>query len=82
VPVLSDGGKTYTFKLEGGTVGGYAVVSDGHGGTMIGPNTAHFVQLAAAFAPSDAGKMAVVSSTTPTAAPFLHATASATAGHV
>jgi hypothetical protein len=43
---------------------------------MIGANAAHFAQVAAAFAPSHAGKTALVSSTAPTArALFPHATA-------
>jgi hypothetical protein len=35
--VLTDGGKTYSFKLAGGVAGAYPVLSDGHGGTLIDP---------------------------------------------
>jgi autotransporter passenger strand-loop-strand repeat protein len=78
--VLSDGGKTYKFKLEGGVAGAYPILSDGHGGTLIDPQVARFAHTAAAFAPSDAATAALVSSTSPIArTPFLHAAASA--GH-
>jgi len=81
--VLSDGGETYTFKLADSTVGDYSVTSDGHGGTLIDPIVAQFAQAAAAFAPSDAAKTALVSSTSPTAqTPFAHAAVSASAGHL
>jgi hypothetical protein len=62
------------------------VLSDGHGGTLIDPKAVHpkvvaFAQAAAAFAPSDAAKTALVSSTSPTGqTPFLHATGSVGAG--
>ena len=80
VLVLTDGGKTYKFKLAGGIAGLYPVLSDGHGGTLIDPTVAAFVQTAAAFAPSGAAKTAPVSATSPTDhTPFLHATASAMA---
>ncbi|HUO12497.1 MAG TPA: hypothetical protein VMU37_07050, partial [Caulobacteraceae bacterium] len=77
----------YKFKLAGGVAGAYPVLSDGHGGTLIDPTAVdpqvtHFAQTAAAFAPSDAAKTALVSSTSPAAhTPFLHAAASAGAGH-
>ena len=81
--VLTDGGKTYKFNIAGSVAGAYPVLSDGHGGTLIDPQVARFAQTAAAFAPSDAAKMAGVSGTSPTAqTPFLHATASATAGRL
>ena len=92
--VLHDGGKTYTFDIAGTTAGAYPVLSDGHGGTLIDPTTAAtpraldpkvlaFAHAAAAFAPSDAATAALVSSTSPGGAtPFLHATASATAGRL
>jgi fibronectin-binding autotransporter adhesin len=35
--VLTDGGKTYSFKLAGGVAALYPVLSDGHGGTLIDP---------------------------------------------
>jgi autotransporter passenger strand-loop-strand repeat protein len=35
--VLTDGGKTYSFKIAGGVAGAYPVLSDGHGGTLIDP---------------------------------------------
>ena len=74
--VLTDGGKTYTFKIAGGVADAYPVLSDGHGGTLIDPKVAAFAQTAAAFAPSDAAKTALVSSASPTAqTPFLHAAA-------
>jgi hypothetical protein len=38
--VLSDGGKTYKFKLSGTMAGAYPVLSDGHGGTLIDPTAA------------------------------------------
>ena len=81
--VLTDGGKTYKFNIAGSVAGAYPVLSDGHGGTLIDPQVARFAQTAAAFAPSDAAKMAGVSGTSPTAqTPFQHATASATAGRL
>jgi len=81
--VLHDGGKTYTFDIAGTTAGAYPVLSDGHGGTLIDPKAVAFAQTAAAFAPLDAAKTALVSSASPTAqTPFAHATASATAGHI
>ena len=80
--VLTDGGKTYKFKLAGSVAGAYPVLSDGHGGTLIDPDVARFAQTAAAFAPADAAKTALVSATSPVAqSPFAHATASAGAGH-
>jgi autotransporter passenger strand-loop-strand repeat protein len=50
--VLSDGGKTYTFNVAGGTAGMYPVLSDGAGGTLIDPKVTAFAQAAAAFIPS------------------------------
>jgi autotransporter passenger strand-loop-strand repeat protein len=85
--VLTDGGKTYTFDIAGGTAGAYPVLSDGHGGTLIDPIPAAthaaldpkalgFTHAAAAFAPSDAANAALVSSTSPARqTPFLHAAA-------
>jgi len=59
------------------------VLSDGHGGTLIDPKAIAFAQTAAAFAPVDAAKTALVSSTSPAGqTPFLHATASAGAGRL
>jgi fibronectin-binding autotransporter adhesin len=87
VLVLSDGGKTYRFDLAGTTATTYAVTSDGHGGTLIDtpaidPKVVAFNQAAAAFAPSDSAKTALVSATSPAGqTPFAHATASAGAGH-
>jgi len=89
--VLHDGGKTYTFDIAGTTADAYPVLSDGHGGTLIDPVAAApkaidphvlaFAHAAAAFDPSGAANTALVSSTSPTGqTPFLHATASATAG--
>ena len=63
--VLTDGGKTYTFKIAGTTASAYPVLSDGHGGTLIDPRAVAFTQTAAAFAPSDAGRMALVSNSSP-----------------
>jgi hypothetical protein len=79
--VLTDGGKTYDFKLAGTTVGLYPVLSDGHGGTLIDPTAARFAQAAAAFAPSHAAMTtSLVSAASPAVqTPFAHATASA--GH-
>ena len=88
--VLHDGGKTYTFDIAGTTAGAYPVLSDGHGGTLIDPTAAApkaldpkvlaFTHTAAAFAPSDAARTALVSSTSPAGqTPFAHAAASA--GH-
>jgi len=74
--VLHDGGKTYTFNIAGSTAAAYPVLSDGHGGTLIDPKAVAFAHTAAAFAPSDAAKTALVSSTSPSGlTPFLHATA-------
>jgi autotransporter passenger strand-loop-strand repeat protein len=78
--VLTDGGKTYKFNVAG-TTGAYTVTSDGRGGTLIDPEAVAFTHAAAAFAPSDAGKTALVSSTAAAATPFAHATASSAAGH-
>lgn len=58
---LTDGGKTYKFKLAGSMAGAYPVTSDGHGGTLIDPTVARFAQTAAAFAPSDAAITAPLS---------------------
>jgi len=81
--VLTDGGETYTFNIAGGIAGAYPVLSDGHGGTLIDPKALAFAQNAAAFAPADAAKTVLVSSTSPvTQTPFLHATASAGAGRL
>jgi len=74
--VLTDGGKTYSFTIAGGTAAGYVVTSDGHGGTLIDPSAALFAQTAAAFAPADAARTALVTSTSPVGqTPFLHAAA-------
>jgi hypothetical protein len=79
--VLTDGGNTYTFNVAGSTAGAYPVLSDGHGGTLIDPEAVAFAQTAAAFAPADAGKTALVSGASPSGqTPFLHATVSASAG--
>jgi autotransporter passenger strand-loop-strand repeat protein len=76
--VLTDGGKTYLFNIAGNTADAYPVLSDGHGGTLIDPKAVAFAHTAAAFAPSDAAKTALVSSASPTApTPFAHAMASA-----
>jgi len=83
--VLHDGGKTYTFDVAGSTATTYSVIGDGDGGTLIDPPAsdpavARFAQTAAAFAPREAAKTALVSSTASVAqTPFAHATASA--GH-
>jgi hypothetical protein len=90
---LSDGGKTYKFTLAGTIAGAYPVLSDGYGGTLIDPTAGApkaiepkvvaFAHAAAAFAPPDAAKTALVSSTSPAGhTPFLHATASAGAGRL
>jgi hypothetical protein len=80
VLVLTDGGKTYAFDLAGTVAAAYPVLSDGHGGTLIDPAVTRFTHNLAAFAPSDAAKTALVSSTSPTGqTPFAHAAASA--GH-
>jgi hypothetical protein len=87
VLVLIEGGKTYSFDLAGPTAATYAVTSDGHGGTLIDPaavdpGVVRFTQAAAAFAPADAAKTALVSAASPAGqTPFAHATASAGAGH-
>jgi autotransporter passenger strand-loop-strand repeat protein len=59
--VLTDGGKTYAFNLAGSNAGAYPATSDGHGGTLIGPKLNAFVQAAAVFAPSVAGRMVLAS---------------------
>jgi autotransporter passenger strand-loop-strand repeat protein len=84
---LTDGGKTYRFEVSGSLPGGYSAESDGHGGTQIvaaaNADVARFAQATALFAPSDAAKTALVSSTSPSGqTPFAHATASAGAGHL
>jgi len=90
--VLSDGGKTYTFKLAGGVASAFPVFSDGHGGTLIDPTASApkpidphvlaFAHAAAGFAPSDAATAARVSSTSPTGqTPFAHAAVSAGMAH-
>jgi fibronectin-binding autotransporter adhesin len=80
--VLSDGGKTYLFNIAGATAGAYPVLSDGHGGTLIDPTalkpkTVAFAQAAAAFAPADAAKTALVSSASAAGHTPFAATASA-----
>jgi autotransporter passenger strand-loop-strand repeat protein len=76
--VLTDGGATYTFNIAGNAAAAYPVLSDGHGGTLIDPKAVAFAQTAAAFAPTDAAKAALVSSASPAGlAPFAHAAASA-----
>jgi autotransporter passenger strand-loop-strand repeat protein len=82
VLVLSDGGKTYDFKLAGSVAGLYPVLSDGHGGTLIDPTAARFAQAAAAFAPSHAAMTtSLVSAASPAVqTPFAHATASDATG--
>jgi autotransporter passenger strand-loop-strand repeat protein len=84
--VLTDGANTYTFNVAGTTAVSYPVLDDN--GVVeidpraISPKVIAFAHAAAAFAPSDAANTALVSSTSPTAhTPFLHATASAGAGH-
>jgi autotransporter passenger strand-loop-strand repeat protein len=80
VLVLTDGGKTYAFKVAGSVADVDSVTSDGHGGTLIDPRAVAFAQTAAAFAPSAAARTGLVSSASPTAqTPFAHAAASA--GH-
>jgi hypothetical protein len=62
---LSDGGNTYNFDLAGaiGSAGTlYPVTSDGHGGTLIDPQVAGFVQTMAGFAPAAAANVTLVSS--------------------
>jgi len=76
VLVLTDGGEAYRFDLADSIAGAYPVLSDGHGGTLIDPEAARFAQTAAAFAPSDAAKTALVSSAAPAVqTPFAHASA-------
>ena len=65
--MLTDGGKTYKFKIAGSTAGLYPVLSDGHGGTLIDPKVVAFAQTAATFAPSHAAKTALPSDASPTA---------------
>jgi autotransporter passenger strand-loop-strand repeat protein len=65
VLTLSDGGHTYKFDLAGsiGSAGTlYPVTSDGHGGTLIDPQVAGFVQTMAGFAPAAAASPTLVSS--------------------
>jgi hypothetical protein len=87
---LTDGGRTEKFTLTGETAATFTVTSDGHGGTLIAPTApptpavdakvVAFTHAAAAFAPSDAARTALASSTAPAAeTPFLHAGASARA---
>lgn len=79
--MLTDGGKTYAFKLAGGVADAYRVLGDGHGGTLITPQALTFTQAAAAFAPPGAGGVVLVSSPSPAEQrPFAHATTSANAG--
>ena len=85
---LSDGGNAYSFKLAGNTAASYAVVSDGHGGTLIeaglaGAAVVAFAQAAAAFAPTNATNVALASAGTSSSLITLgHATGSAGAAHV
>ena len=80
---LSDGGKTYSFNVAGGTDSSYQAVSDGQGGTLIQAGTTAaavvvFAQTAAAFAPAGAAQAALVSGGASSGlTPLLHATASA-----
>ena len=85
--VLIDGAQTYTFDLAGSIAGAYPVLEDDNEDVLIDPRgigpkaVAHFAQAAAAFAPSDAAKTALVSSASPAGqSPFLHAIGSAGAG--
>ena len=81
--VVSEGGKTYKFDLAGGIAGAYRVLSDGHGGTLIGPTLAQFAQAAAVFAPLGCAKTALVPGVASTGqTPFLHVTASGGGGHL
>jgi autotransporter passenger strand-loop-strand repeat protein len=83
VLVLTDGGKTYKFRLAGSVADAYQVLSDGHGGTLIDPQAARFAQAAAAFAPTDAAKTVLVSGASlPGQTALLHPTASAGAGRL
>ena len=85
--VLYEGGETYAFGIDGTEAGEYPVLSDGHGGTLIDPKAINpkvlaFTHTVAAFAPADAAHAALASSTSPNGqTPFLHATASVSAGH-
>jgi len=86
--VLTEADKTYKFKLAGSVAGAYSVTSDGHGGTLIDPpasdsDVARFAHAAAAFAPSNAAKTALVSSgSAPGYVPFLHSMASDASGRI
>jgi autotransporter passenger strand-loop-strand repeat protein/autotransporter-associated beta strand protein len=76
--------RDYAFNIAGAAANSYVVTSDGQGGTLIETSTVvdQFVQAAAAFAPREAAKTDLVSSGVGTGqSPFLHATASAGAGH-
>jgi autotransporter passenger strand-loop-strand repeat protein len=75
---LSDGGQNYLFSLAGSIGSSFAVSSDGHGGTLIDPRVAGFVQSLAGFSPPSAAIAAPVSAGgTSGFAEMLHATASA-----
>jgi autotransporter passenger strand-loop-strand repeat protein len=81
--VLTDGGKTYRFKLGGVIAGAYPVLSDGHGGTLIDPKVLAFAHSLAVFAPPHAANTALASSTSPAGqTPLLHAIAPLSAGRI
>jgi autotransporter passenger strand-loop-strand repeat protein len=54
VLTLSEGGKTYNFKLGGGMAASYQVTNDGGGGTLINPLAAALAHRMAAFRAVDA----------------------------
>jgi fibronectin-binding autotransporter adhesin len=80
--LLTDGGKTYTFDIAGSTAGAYPILSDGHGGTLIDPRAATLTQAMAAFTPPSAAATPVARASSSAETPFLHAAASASAGHL
>jgi autotransporter passenger strand-loop-strand repeat protein/autotransporter-associated beta strand protein len=59
---LSDGGHSYGFNLAGAIGANFTVTSDGHGGTLINPTAAMFVQATAGFAAPKGGTLSPVSS--------------------
>jgi hypothetical protein len=75
---VSDGGHTYGFTLAGSMAGTYVVTSDGHGGTLIEPPVAGFVQALAGFSARGAAITAPISAGGARGfAEMLHATGSA-----
>ena len=75
--VLTEGSRTYHFKLAGAVAtDGYSVVSDGAGGTIIDPQVTAMAQAMAAFTAGSGGLAPAVSATSSSTTALFGATAS------